>query len=469
MLIFLTEICSLRSKFQRNMAKIKKEKKKNEVDFLHTPRGMYDILPDEILLREKLRYIAASVAEFYGFRMIETPVLEHEELFTRGIGRQTQIVEKEMYCFRTKGGDRLALRPEATAGICRAYIQHGMANLPSPVKLWYWGPMFRHDAPQRGRLRQFWQAGLEYFGEEHAAVDAELIQATVKILEAFGIKNLRIEVNSVGCGQCRALYKTALKAYYRSRVRRLCADCKKRIRENPLRLLGCRNEICVLIKKDAPEITERLCGTCRDHFKKLLEFLDDLGYPYLLNPHLVRGLDYYNRTIFEIFPESTLVATHHGVNMSRAPNPLEGLAIAGGGRFDYLVEMLGGPKTPAVGSAIGVERAIAVLAEIGAKFPERPGQRVFLVQLGELAKKQSLKLLEEFRKADIKLAASLGRDSIKAQMKVADRIGAHIALIIGQKEAIDETIIMRDMQSGSQETIPVSKIVDAVKDKLNKI
>lgn len=452
------------------MKKSKQEKKGKGVDFLHTPRGMHDILPDEAPLREKLKHVASSIAGFYGFGMIETPILEHEELFTRGIGRSTELVEKEMYVLRTRGGDRLALRPEGTAGVCRAYIQHGMINWPIPVKLWYWGPMFRHDAPQQGRLRQFWHAGFEYLGEEHAAVDAELIQVTVKILEEFGIKNLRVEVNSIGCNQCRAAYKMALKAYYRFRVRRLCSDCSKRFHENPLRLLDCKNEVCALMKKDAPEIVERLCEACHDHFKKLLEFLSDLNYPYLLNPHLVRGLDYYNRTVFEIFPETTLVATHAVSTANRVQNnPLEGLSIAGGGRFDYLIEMLGGPKTPAVGSAIGIERVIAVLNMIGAKSPERAKPYVFLIQLGDLAKKQSLKLIEEFREANIKLAASLGRDSIKAQLKVADRMGVPMALILGQKEAFDETIILRDMQSGVQETMPVNKIVEVVKNKFKKI
>lgn len=434
----------------------KKTKKEARAAF-QAPRGMHDILPPDTYLFEKFRKIAASIGEFYGFELIETPVLEDVELFSRGIGFATDIVEKEMYTLRTKGGNKLALRPEGTAGVVRAFIQNGLSNWPLPIKLWYWGPFFRHESPQAGRFRQFHQAGFEYFGEEHAAVDVEVMQVVLEILRAFGIKNFHIEINSIGCPKCRPAYKSLLKAYYRNRAARLCQDCKKRLKENPLRLLDCKNDVCILMKGGAPETVENLCDQCHDHFRRVLEFLDDLSFPYLLNPYLVRGLDYYNRTVFEMVPDTGKETLQPHVGGSSQA------AIAGGGRFDYLVETLNGPKTPAVGASIGIERAIIVYKEQGGKVPLRPAPKVFLVQLGELAKKKSLKLLEDFRRAGIDVSTSLGRDSIKAQLKAADRLGVTYSLILGQREALDESIIMRDMQSGVQETIPLGKLIEEVR------
>jgi histidyl-tRNA synthetase len=434
-------------------------KKSNSAFPLQSPKGMHDILPDASLLFERLRTIVKEIAEFYGFGQIETPIAEYAALFERGVGMGTDIIEKEMYVFRTKGGDRLALRPEGTAGVARAYLEHGMQTWPQPVKLWYWGPMFRHDAPQALRYREFHQAGFECFGEEHPAIDVELIQLTYRILEEFGIGRMRIEISSLGCRECRGLYKAALKAFYRPKLKRLCEDCKRRFAENPLRLLDCKEEGCVLLRRDAPEIVERLCGACRMHFKQVLGLLDDLGYPYLLNPHLVRGLDYYNRTVFEFFPEF-----RKEENLQSSS-----LAIASGGRFDYLTEMIGGPKIYAVGSAIGVERAIAAVKQAGGAIPSPKMPKVFLVQLGDLARLKVLQMIEEFRKADIWVATSLGRDSIKAQLKAADRIGATFALIIGHKEAVDGNVILRDMASGSQETIPAALIIQTLKERLKKM
>lgn len=445
------------------MSKTKKREEKPDLPF-QALRGMHDVLPEEGALWEQLRTHSRAIAEFYGFGFIETPVIEYADLFERGIGCATEIAEKEMYSFRTKGGDRVALRPEGTAGVARAYIQHSMQTRPQPVKLWYWGPMFRHDAPQALRYREFHHAGFECFGEESPSEDAEVIQVTYKVLEEFGIKNMRIEINSIGCQTCRPAYKSALKAFYRPKLRRLCPDCRRRFVENPMRLLDCKEETCVMLRSGAPEIVERLCDDCRSHFKKVLGMLDDLGYPYLLNSYLVRGLDYYSRTVFEIFPETD---PKTGGNNSDKP----ALAIASGGRYDRLVEFLGGPAAPAVGAAIGVERAIAALrrgAPTSAKPSAAKGQSAFVVQLGDLARVKALKLIEEFRKEDIGLASSLGRDSIKAQLKAADRLGVPFALIIGQKEAIDDNVILRDMASGSQETIPIPQIIGVVRARLKK-
>jgi len=441
------------------MSAAKKSPKASPAVF-QAPKGMHDLLPPETYLFDKFIGIAKKIAEFYRFEFIETPVLENAELFSRGVGLSTDIVEKEMYVFRTKGGDKLALRPEGTAGAVRAFIQNGMAQWPMPVKLYYWGPFFRHESPQAGRFRQFRQLGLEYFGEEHQAVDAEIIQVTLEILRAFGIKNYHVEINSIGCPKCRPAYKALLKNYYRRRVGRLCADCKRRLKENPLRLLDCKNEICVLMKGGAPETVENLCEACRSHFKGLLDFLDDLAIPYLLNPYLVRGLDYYNRTVFEVIPDEGKEVVGPNIGGSSLAS------VGGGGRFDYLVEALGGPKMPAVGVALGIERLILAYKEQGGKMPAAPAPKIFLVQLGELAKKKSLRLMEDFRKADLLVATSLGRDSIKAQLKAADRLAVAFALILGQKEALEESVIIRDMQTGVQETVPLDKLIPELRRRL---
>jgi histidyl-tRNA synthetase len=437
-------------------------KKKKADSLLLTPKGMHDILPPETLMWEKLRRATKDVADFYDFEFIETPIVELEEVFRRGVGLDTDVVEKQMFNLKTRGGDRMVLRPENTAGVVRAYIQHGMANWPQPVKLWYWGPMFRHENPQSGRYRQFHQIGFENFGEEHPAVDVEIMQVTAKILEAIGLKGFHLEVNSIGCANCRPAYKNLLKSYYRNRANRLCPDCRRRLKTNPLRLLDCKNEVCVLMKGSAPETVENLCEECRAHFKKVLEFLDDAEIPYLLNPYLVRGLDYYSRTVFEVVPSQE----KEGLTVDSSGSSPK--SIAGGGRYDYLTKMLGGNDTPAVGVSVGIERTLSALKDQGVKFPVRATAKVFLAQLGELAKRKSLKLLEDFRRADLRVATTLGRDSVKAQLKVADRMGVSWALILGQKEAVDHTIILRDMQTGVQETIPLDKIVEEIKERLRE-
>lgn len=440
------------------MATAKKIKK--AAAFFQAPKGMHDLLPPETYLLDKFVGVAKKIAEFYRFGLIETPVLENAELFSHGIGLTTDIVEKEMYVLRTKGGDKLALRPEGTAGVVRAFIQNNLHQWPMPVKLYYWGPFFRHESPQAGRFREFRQFGLEYFGAEHEAVDAEVIQVTLEILKAFGVKNYHVEINSIGCPKCRPAYKALLKSYYRRRVGRLCADCKRRLKDNPLRLLDCKNDICVLMKGGAPETVENLCEACRSHFKGLLDFLDDLAIPYLLNPYLVRGFDYYNRTVFEVIPDEGKEV----VGLSAGGSSVA--SIGGGGRFDYLVEALGGPKMPAVGVALGIERVIAAYKAQGGKVPLEPAPKIFLVQLGELAKKKSLRLMEDFRKADLSVATSLGRDSIKAQLKAADRLAVPVALILGQKEALEGSVIVRDMQTGVQETVPLEKLISELKRRL---
>jgi len=423
---------------------------------LQAPTGMHDILPDSQPFFHKVYAVASSVAQFYGFKKIDTPVVEDAELFSKGIGLGTDIVEKEMYSFRSKGGDFLALRPEFTAGIVRAYIEHGMVNLPQPQKLYSYGPLFRMERPQAGRFRQFHQVDLEVFGEQDSVIDAQIIQIFYNILKELKFKNLIIEINSIGDSQCRPYYKKLLVNYFRSRESSLCADCRRRLRYNPLRILDCKEEKCQPVKAQAPQLVDHLCDPCKTHFKEVLEFLDEVEMPYRLNPYLVRGLDYYTKTVFEIYEDS------------EEDQKLG--ALVGGGRFDTLVKMLGGRDTPACGAAAGVERIVITLKE---RMKQEPAggsapQKVFLAQLSDLAKRKSLKLFEEFRKAKIQIAESFGKDSLKTQLRLADKMGANYALILGQKEALEESIIIRDMRTGRQQTVKLDKVVREMEKYLKK-
>lgn len=431
-------------------------------------------MPEDERLWDKLRESIRSLSTFYDFARIDTPHFEDTDLFSVGVGKATDIVSKQMYSFKTRGGDQLTLRPEGTAPIARAWHEHGMTNWPQPVKLYYLGAFFRHESPQRGRFREFNQWGLELIGDESAVADAQIINIFSIFLGEWGMKDVSVDVNSVGCPACRPAYRQQLVQYYRARVRGLCRDCKVRFKENPMRLLDCAEEKCVTVKKSAPQFLDRLCEICRNHFKFLLEFLEECSIPYVLNPHLVRGLDYYTRTVFEIFvdeaskkSESAPGTPGEAIAPEKKPEaePSRRLALGGGGRYDGLIELIGGKPAPAMGGALGLERIVSVIKERGKKVPEFGRPRVFLVQLGDLAKKKSFHLMEELRKAGITMAESLGRDSIRSQLKAADRLGVIYALILGQKEALDEMVILREMSSGIQETIPQSKLVETLKRK----
>lgn len=418
--------------------------------------GMHDILPEEQRYFQKIYDVVSNTADFYGFGKIDTPVVEETELFSKGIGLATDIIKKEMYSFRTKGGNYLSLRPEWTASVVRAYIENGMQTLPQPVKLWYFGPCFRYERPQAARFRQFWQFGFEVFGEKNPVVDAQIIQIFYNILQELKLKNLIVEINSIGNSQCRPYYKKLLSSYFRTREASLCVDCKGRLRENVLRILDCKQEKCQPIKAEAPQILDHLCDECRLHFKEVLEFLDEIEVPYRLNPYLVRGLDYYTKTVFEIFPETA------GEKESAQS------ALAGGGRYDKLIKLLGGKDMPGCGAAAGIERIVTLMKGQDIKFGETGEATVFLTQLGNLAKRKSLKLLEDFRKAKIKISESFGKDSLRTQLSRADRIGAKYALILGQKEALEGTIIIRDMTSGKQIVVKSEKVVQEVKKRLKR-
>lgn len=415
---------------------------------------MRDILPEEQPVWEKIRQTVSKVARSYGFERIDTPVLEDVNLFIKGTGSSTDIVQKEMYALSTKGGDKLVLRPEFTPAIIRAYLENGLSSLPYPVKLYSLGPLFRYERPQQGRYRQLEQANFEVIGEKDPVLDAQLIQVFFSIAKNLGLKNIITQINSIGDKQCRPAYKKKLVNFARKREKELCPDCQKRLERNPLRLLDCKDERCVSLTEDAPQLIDNLCSECHNHFRSVLEYLDELEIPYILNSRLVRGLDYYTKTVFEVWPEQE--------GESRQ------VALAGGGRYDGLIKLLGGRDTPAVGFAMGNDRIVNLIKERNGKTAKKNDSLIFLVQLGELGKKRSLKLFEELRQAGLDVSNSLSKNTLKGQLKAADKMKARFALILGQKEALDETIIIKDMFSGCQEVVLTNKIVKEIKKRIKK-
>ncbi|MEK7608183.1 MAG: histidine--tRNA ligase [Patescibacteria group bacterium] len=429
----------------------KQVKAEGREEFL-APKGMRDVLPAEWDAWDRVIAVARKFAETYDFGRIETPILEQAELFEKGVGVQTDAIQKEMYVVKTKGGDVLALRPENTAGVVRAYLEHRMSRTSPLQKLWYMGRMFRHERPQAGRLRQFTQIGFEILGGVNDPFyDAQIILISYRILEELKVKSLTLKVNSIGCRVCRPTYIKQLQNYYKNRVKDLCKNCENRLETNPLRLLDCKEEKCVQMKLHAPSLYDKLCSACSLHLSSVLEYLDQLSISYTLDNFLVRGLDYYSKTVFEI-----------GVD---GPGSEVG-ALFGGGRYDYLFEMLGARQNPAVGSAVSIERIVEVLRLQGSFPQQKKEKRVFLVHVGEMAKKKLLNIAEELRRAGILIGEAIGKDSLKSQMKLADKQDARLALILGQKEIFEESIIIRDLKGSAQETIPLSRMIEEVKKRL---
>ncbi len=469
---------------------------------IQSVKGMHDILPEEYLLRKKLLEKARSIAAFYGFRPIHTPHLEKIELFTAGLGETTDVVEKQMYTIKTRGGDKLVLRPEGTAPIVRAYLEHGMHTWPQPVMLSYEGAFFRHENPQKGRRRELHQFGLEILGGNDPITDALIIKVCLVILEEMGLKPLKVYVNSIGDAECRKVYQKELLAYYRRRLNNLCKDCKRRYKTNPLRLLDCKEEKCAQIRQGAPQIINYLCENCIKHFQSVLEILEVCGIQYSLDHYLVRGLDYYTRTVFEIFLDNEEIPvatnapsipvesapeeqTNPEPGADQNPNPnldpnqqnkpeneidkdiheLKSLALAGGGRYDYLAKMIGKKDIPAVGCAIGMDRVTEIVKRRGHLAEKEKPSKVFFIQLGEAAKQRSINILESLRKAHVTVSHSLSKDSLKGQLKMAAKLKIPFALLYGQKEALDNTIMVRNMEMSSQETIPLPQLIDYLKKK----
>ncbi|MAF14253.1 MAG: histidine--tRNA ligase [Parcubacteria group bacterium] len=438
------------AKAEAEKSKVKKSASNKSPQLL---RGFKDILPVDQKYWEFIRKTADSFANGYGFSRIDPPILEEASLFIRSIGKQTDIVEKEMFSFSDTGQGTVVLRPEATASVVRAYINHGMISLPQPVKLYYWGPMFRRERPQSGRQRQFHQFGFEILGDDNPVIDAQIISITNNFYQQIGLNQISIQVNSIGCPDCRKVYIQELVTYYRSKRKMLCEDCKKRLTKNPLRLLDCKKQSCEVIKAEAPQIIDWIDEECKTHFMKVVEYLDELNISYILNPTLVRGLDYYSKTVFEIWPSDKEEGSQS--------------VLAGGGRYDGLFEVLGGQPTPAAGVAIGIERTILQLKHKEIKVGKGLSPDVFLAQIGDQAKVKSLLLFEQLRKEKIKVAENFAKDSLKAQLELANKLGVRYALILGQKEVMDGTILIRDMESGVQEIIDFNKTVQELKKKIS--
>lgn len=434
----------------KNKKEIKKSKKKQKKGLI-SPKGMRDIMNREYYNFQGFFEKAQEVAVYYGFNPIETPILEHKEIFTSGIGEGTDIVDKEMYLLQTKGGDHLALRPEHTGALMRAYIQHGMQNMPQPVMFYQYGPVFRHDRPQRGRYRQFWQFDLDILGNDKSIMDALVIKIGMSILEEAGAKKLSIEINSIGDKECRSIYLKELVSYYRKHKNSMGLIDIARLKNNPLRILDSKDEKIKEINKNAPDSISFLCSPCKKHFKEVLEYLEEMNIDYIINKNLVRGLSYYTRTVFEVYTENE---EEDGLSVQ----------IASGGRYDYLARQIGGKKDiPAVGFSIGVDRVVGSpwYKNLSPRILKKP--KIYFIQLGPEAKLKSLNIIDMLRKAHIPIAQALSKDSLSSQLAIAEKLNIPYALIFGVKEALDSSVIVRDMSNRSQETIKLNKLVEYFK------
>lgn len=410
----------------------------------NAPRGTKDILPDTVgqwtYVEEKIRDLCAR----YGYKEIRTPMFEHTELFHRGIGEGTDVVDKEMYTFTDRGDRSITLRPENTASAVRAYLQNKLYGDSSLVKLFYIGSMFRYDRPQAGRMREFHQFGVEALGESNPAVDAEIIMLAMDLLGGLGLKDLKLSLNSVGCPKCRLVYRKVLQDFFRDKLEDLCDDCKDRFERSPLRILDCKADADKPYMADAPKITDCLCEECQDHFHKVQHFLTEAGVEFELDARLVRGLDYYTKTAFEI----------------KYPPLGAQSAVAGGGRYDGLIEEIGGSPTPAVGFATGLERVLLALEKQNL-LPEMDTQTdAFVVALGEEAQGAAFKLLTKLRQAGLKAGMDYAGRSMKAQMKQANKANARFALIIGEDEVKEACVQLKDMAKSEQEKVSFDNIIE---------
>jgi histidyl-tRNA synthetase len=404
---------------------------------------MYDLLPQQAEQYDALWQNFAKAASDAGYGRIETPLVEETGVFSRGVGSDTDIVAKEMYNFDDRGGTGLSLRPEATAGIVRSYLEQGMGSWPQPVRLYYGGAMFRYDRPQAGRQRQFSQFGIEVIGDASPSLDAQAIILATRFFKRARLSGVSLQINSIGCSVCRPKYHKALVEYLEQHSKQLADDDRARLKTNPLRVLDSKEERTQVVIADAPQMLNYLCEACQTHFAGVLEYLDDQEIAYDLNPHLVRGLDYYTRTVFEFYGQ------REGAQAS----------LGGGGRYDGLVELLGGQPTPAVGFALGVERILLELEEQGISLVPERTKGVYVASLGEPARLLAFGLIEKLLDGDVPAVGAVEKDGIGAQLGRADKLGLPYAVIIGQREVIEKTVLLRDMASGAQETLQVDQVV----------
>ena len=412
-------------------------------------RGFNDILPDEIGKWQFVEKTAREVFEGFGFSEIRIPILERTELFSRGIGEATDIVEKEMYTFTDRSGNSLTLRPEATASMARAYLEHQIYNFDPVAKLYCIGPMFRYERPQKGRYRQFYQIDAEVFGVENPMVDAEVIVMLIHFLKRVGLEKLELQINSLGCRVCRPRYREELQNFLTRKSFQLCEDCQRRLQFNPLRIFDCKVETCQGAIADAPKVSDFVCQDCQKHFDKVKEYLEMAGLAYILNPRMVRGLDYYTRTAFEV------------VSYSLGSQN----AVIGGGRYDNLFQEMGGPDIPGIGFAVGMERLVSLLAK-DKEFIQYP--HLFIAALGGGTLKEAYQIINQLHLEGIRTELDYERKSLKSQMRRADKLKARFVLILGENELKQGKAVLRNMETKSQEEIPISSLLNILKEKVKR-
>lgn len=412
--------------------------------FIKVPKGTQDILPEDILKWYYIEDMIREILNKYGYKEIRTPFFEYTDLFVRGIGESTDIVTKEMFTFSDRKGRSLTLRPEGTAPVIRAYLENNMDRISKVTKLFYLGPMFRCEKPQAGRFRQFNQFGIEVIGTKSSAADAEVILTVLEIYGKLGLKNLEILINSVGCKKCRVDYVQKLKEYLKGKKDFLCSECKERYSKNPLRVLDCKRDSCKKIIEAAPMITRNLCQECESHFTEVKKFLDDQKIVFHEDPRLVRGLDYYTKTAFEIISG--------GLGAQNA--------IGGGGRYDDLVEELGGKYTPAVGFAAGIERMIIAMDQQKVEWPVEKRLDIFVIKVDEKNKDTAFRLLQEIRNASLSADMDYSGGSLKSQMRIANKIGARYTVIVGEEELSKNMVILRNMQTKEQKEVKIDNLID---------
>ncbi len=409
---------------------------------ISAPKGTQDILPRDSGRWLQVEKIIRELCAQYGFKEIRTPVFEHTEVFVRGVGETTDVVTKEMYTFEDKGGRSVTLRPEGTAGIVRAFVENGLFNEALPTKLYYLIQCFRYEKPQKGRLREFHQFGIELFGAADPITDATVISLPYRLFKKVGLTGISLELNSIGCKECRGKYREALISYFEKDQEKLCPTCRERLEKNPMRILDCKSEICKEVAKDAPLITDYLCEECDAHFASVKEYLDTMGITYKVNPRIVRGLDYYNRTVFEF------VSDQIGAQGT----------VCGGGRYDGMTEQFGGAPQPGIGFAMGMERFMLVLEQAGVELPKEPACDLFLIPLGDRACKEAVKLAGRLMEDGVKAQYDLLRRSVKAQMKYADKIGVSCTAVIGDSELDEGMITVKNMADGRQEKVALDAL-----------
>ena len=408
-------------------------------------KGTRDILPKEVVTWQYIEAKAKDLFERYGYNEIRTPIIESLDLFQRGVGETTDVVQKEMYNFEDKGGRKIALRPEGTAGVVRAYIEDGLSSEPSPLKLWYKMSMYRYENVQKGRQREFNQIGVELFGSDSYMADVEIIQMCSKFFEELNIKDIELNINSIGCPKCRNEYKEALKDFIRPNLDKYCDTCKTRFEKNPMRILDCKEETCKKLNQNAPRILDSLCEECKTHFENLKNMLNELGIEYKVDSNIVRGLDYYTKTVFEFVSK------------------IDGLTVLGGGRYDGLAEELGGPKTPAIGFATGMERLIDVFEANNKDLNLEKNMQIFVAYIGDKANLFSTKYVENLREAGIYAEKDIMGRSLKAQLKYADKKQAKFVITIGENEIESKKAPLKNMETGEISQIDLEKIEEILK------